>query len=213
MKKIKIPTVRVALILLGAVLITSHMTAGLSAKFISKSDGDTTARVAHFEAGTIAVGTQATGSFSGDTEAKPHAFVASFDLTFPENEVSREFTLELTMEDASSTFATPSEYKTLASCGGSAAFDPTTVGMAADAALTVGKAYVMVSKMVDGTPETSAWTELATDGTTLDVLAAPRAVGLSAEAYNVKVLFFKTLSGTADTGASISYVLRTEQVD
>lgn len=216
-RKIKISVMRISLVLLVAVCVTAHLSAGLSAKYTSGMEGSDNVSVAKFVGGTVSFpgGVASSYLIGSATNAGYHAFVAESEVSFGACEVSRKFTLTVTC-DSSTTFKMPSEQVyTLYSCGGSMAFSAGDVGMS-NITPTSGKAYVGIANVTDGMASYS-WSEAAvsSDGMTLTAVA-DKPVSMNAERYSVKVLYFEnidTVGAEFSENANLSYSLNCEQVD
>lgn len=217
MKKLNIPVWRIALILLAVVFISTHISAGLSARYTTKIDAGGTFTTAKFDGGKVSV-SGIDGVISEVTKDGYHVFSAKSEVSFGACEVSRKFSLKLTTDDSEATFICPSgNLYTTQNCNGSKVFSADSVGGGFSfGSLEQGYAYVGIANVTGGTAEYE-WQRVSTgsDGQVL-IAVDGRSVSMAAEKYSVIVLYFKNLTAKSSEyteNTTIKYVLNCEQVD
>lgn len=217
MKKLNIPVWRIALILLAVVFISTHISAGLSARYTTKIDGSGTFLTAKFDGGKVTV-SDIGGIVNEITKDGYHVFSAKSEVSFGACEVSRKFSLKLTTEDTGATFLCPSgTLYTTQNCNGSNIFSASDVGSGFSfESLEQGYAYVGIANVTDGTAEYE-WQNVSAGGDGKVLIAVDgHGVSMNEEKYSVIVLYFKNLtaqSGGFSEDTKIKYVLNCEQVD
>lgn len=217
MKKIKVFVWRVALVLLAVVFISTHMAAGLSAKYATKIDASGSFSTAKFAGGSVTVGQSSTVYVSEATKDGTHVFAAECTVDFGACEVSRQFSLTLSTQDNGISFSCPvGALYTVNNCNGSRDFNASDTIYGS--ALSVGKAYVGIGKIEENNTYTYTWSVADLSGDVKSIVAvSDKAIGMDASSYKVAVIYFRQLSTSTSasklSGADIAFSLNCEQID
>lgn len=220
MKKVKVPVWRVALILLAVVFVSTHMAAGLSAKYSTKIGASGSFSTAKFAGGSVDVTGDSSVNVSEATKSGYHVFETECKVEFGACEVSRQFSLTLSTVDDKITFICPDTSSTslysVKSCNGSSEFAASDTGYGS--ALSAGHAYVGIAEITSSDTDASyTWTAIdmsgAVGGQSITAIDN-QSIDMSVHTYKVKVIYFRNLSsGTASGEVDIAFSLNCEQVD
>lgn len=219
MKKVKVPVWRVALILLAVVFVSTHMAAGLSAKYSTKIGASGSFSTAKFSGGSVDVTGDGSVNVSEATKSGYHVFETECKVEFGACEVSRQFSLTLSTEDDTITFICPDANSTplysVKSCNGSSEFAASDTGYGS--ALSAGHAYVGIAETTSNTDASYTWTAIdmsgAVGGQSITAISN-QSIDMSVHTYKVKVIYFRNLSSSTKSGdVDIAFSLNCEQVD